>query len=82
MRKLKRSEKNEIASAFSLIMGLGINLIVVTIICLFIGNFLDNFFDTSPLFIIIFFFVAIITSFRNIYVVAMGSINAKDKDNR
>ncbi len=79
MRKLKRSEKNEIASALSLITGLGINLIVVVGICLFLGHNLDKFFNTSPLFMIIFIIIGIITAFRNLYVVAMNSVNTKKK---
>lgn len=68
----------ESAKAWSLILQLGISMIVPILICLFIGVWIDRFFDTSPLFLIIFIILGVGAGFRSIYVLTKDFY--KDKD--
>lgn len=45
----------------------GVELLTPIVVCFFIGLGLDNHFDKSPLFLMIFFILGVITGFWNIY---------------
>ena len=48
-------------------MQAGLELVIAIAVCVAIGYGLDNWLETKPLFIIIFFFVGVIVGFYNIY---------------
>ncbi len=45
----------------------GIELLTPIVVCFFVGMGLDNWLDKSPLFLMIFFVLGVITGFWNIY---------------
>lgn len=45
----------------------GVELLTPIVVCFFIGLGLDNWLDKSPLYLIIFFILGVITGFWNIY---------------
>jgi ATP synthase protein I len=69
--KLKNKEKNDIAKALSMLSQIGILMVVTIFMCFFIGLFIDNKFDTSPIFMIVGIVVGVLTALRNMYVVVM-----------
>lgn len=71
----------EIIKNFSLISQLGISMVVPILMCLFLGIWLDKTFGTEPLFLIIFIILGVLSSFRNMYVLTMSTIE-KDKKKR
>lgn len=79
-RKLKKKDKQKIASAYSLVTQLAINVLVIIFGCFFFGKFLDDVFGTSPLLMLFFLILGILSAFRNIYVLSMRAMNI-DKNN-
>lgn len=73
-KKLNSKDKKNIASTYSLILGLGINMIVIIFGCFFLGRYIDKLFSTEPIFMIIFLILGVLSAFRNLYVMSMGSI--------
>lgn len=73
--KLKKSDKKDIQTAFTLISQIGINIAVTIFISLMIGKFLDEKLGTSPWLLITFIVLGVIASFRNLYVLAMKNFN-------
>jgi F0F1-type ATP synthase assembly protein I len=71
---------NDILKALGLINHIAIAMMVPIIICLFIGVYLDNKFDKSPLFLSIFLVIGIAASFRNLYM--MTKTFSEDKKKR
>lgn len=45
----------------------GVELLTPIVVCFFIGMGLDNWLDKSPLFLMIFFVLGVVTGFWNIY---------------
>lgn len=79
-KKNKKSQENRQAmNAFSLVSQLGLIMFVSIALSLFIGNWLDNTFDTSPIFIMIFIFLGLGTAFRNMYFLVMKPFGNKKK---
>jgi ATP synthase protein I len=59
----------------------GLTLVFATVIGLYIGLKLDQWFGTSPWFTAIFLLLGIIAGFRNLFVYAKRSQNTFDEDN-
>ncbi len=76
-RKLKKKDKRKIASAYSLITQIAINVLVIILGCFFLGKFLDDVFNTSPWLMLLFLILGMLSAFRNIYVTSIRVI----KDN-
>jgi ATP synthase protein I len=48
---------------------MGISMVLALVIAIIVGYYLDKWFQTSPLFFLIFMVLGIIAGFRNIYVI-------------
>jgi ATP synthase protein I len=48
---------------------MGISMVLALVISIAIGYYLDKWFQTSPLFFLIFMVLGIVAGFRNIYVI-------------
>lgn len=70
----KRKERNQTLKYLTLISQFGFNMLVPILICFFLGYFIDQKCHTNFWMIILFFFGAIV-GFRNIYVMATGSVS-------
>lgn len=71
----------------SLISQLGISMVVPILVCVWVGNYLDNKFGKAPLFLFIFIVLGVASSFMNMYKLALrdrkndgGSKKAKGCD--
>ncbi len=73
-KKLSKKDKKNIASAYSLVLGLGLNMVVIIFGCFFVGRLIDVKFGTEPIFMIIFLILGILSAFRNLYVMSMGAM--------
>ena len=67
MPELKKEERNKILRAASLLTQLAIGTIACVGLSIFLGLFLDNRWDTSPVFVLIFVFVGIAGAFKFMY---------------
>lgn len=56
---------------FGLVMQLGLVIVVCILVGLGIGIFLDNFFKTKGVFLVIFLIMGIIAGFKNVYTEVM-----------
>ncbi len=72
-RKLKKKDKRKIASAYTLISQIAINILVIIFGCFFIGRFLDNVLGTSPWLMLIFLILGVLSAFLNMYKIAMSA---------
>ena len=64
MPKLTKEERRRIFRAASLLTQLALGTVACIGLAIFVGLLLDNRFETSPLFILIFVFVGIISAFK------------------
>ena len=48
---------------------MGISMVLALVIAIIVGYYLDKWFQTSPLFFLIFMVLGIVAGFRNIYVI-------------
>ncbi len=62
----------------------GIELMVAMFVGLAVGFFVDKYLETTPLFILIFFFLGVAAGFRNVYKAAqmMGNQSSSDEENQ
>lgn len=60
-------DKRGILVAFALVSQLGFSMIIPIFLCFFVGKFLDDIINVSPLFLIIFIFVGVGAAFRNMF---------------
>ncbi|MCL2189432.1 MAG: AtpZ/AtpI family protein [Defluviitaleaceae bacterium] len=67
MPKMSKEERKRILRAASLLTQLAIGTIACIGLAIFFGLFLDNRFETSPLFVLIFTFIGIISAFKFMY---------------
>lgn len=67
--------------SLTLISQFSINMLVPIFLCSFLGLYLDRKFETSYLFIILFFMGAL-AGFRNVYVLAVKIMNDKESSTR
>ena len=58
---------------------IGLHLVSGIIVGVFVGYYLDKFFNTSPLLTIIFFFLGVITGFYNMYKDVLKYIEKEEK---
>ncbi len=63
MKKKRRSY----LSALGLLSQLGISMIIPILICTFVGIFLDNLTQKSPLWLVIFILLGVGAAFRNMF---------------
>ncbi len=59
---------------------MGITLVASTFIGLFIGIYLDKFFDTKPVLMLVFLIFGIISGFKNMYTAAKRYGDSNDED--
>lgn len=69
-------------NSLSLITQMGILMITPILICLFIGIFLDDTFNKTPLFTIIFLILGTLAAFRNLLHEGTKQIKKNEKDNK
>lgn len=69
-----------IMKSLSLLSQIGFLMAIPIIGCLLFGNFLDGLCNTSPLFLIIFIILGVLSAFRNLYVIALKGTNNRKKD--
>jgi len=70
--KLNKKGKHDIAKAMALYAQLGITMAVCITMPLLIGVWLDNWLDTSPLFLLVFVLIGIVAAIRNMYIMVMN----------
>lgn len=76
--KSNYDDVKEVFKFLPLVSQIGLTIVGSIGISLLIGYYLDKYFQTKPLFLIIFLFVGLISGFYNVYV----SVNKLlDKDN-
>ncbi|QUI20909.1 AtpZ/AtpI family protein [Vallitalea pronyensis] len=71
---------SNIMKSLSLLSQIGFLMAIPIIGCVLFGNFLDGRCDTSPLFLIIFTILGVLSAFRNLYVIAMKGTKNRKKD--
>lgn len=65
-RNLKTNEKSSGMPDYMWLASLGINLVVSSLVGLFIGFYLDKWLNTKPILMFVFFFIGLIAGFRQI----------------
>ncbi|WP_341875804.1 AtpZ/AtpI family protein [Defluviitalea saccharophila] len=71
-------KKAEILALISLISQIGIMMALPIIFCILLGNFLDKWLNTGVLFLIVFSFLGVGAAFRNLFVIALKGIKARN----
>lgn len=72
--------KGSVLENLALISYIGISMMVPIFAGLYIGRWLDNKFNTQPIFLFIFIGMGVIAAFRNLFIVATKDTkNKKDK---
>lgn len=71
---------NEFLRGIALISQLGLNLFVTIFFGLLVGKFLDNKFQSAPIFLIIFLLLAIAAAFRNFFLMTKKYFKRDEKD--
>lgn len=74
------SLKNSVIRAFSLLTQVAIYMLVPIIMCLFLGKWLDEKFNTNVLFLVIFIILGVLSSFRNLYVLVIKQYKPETKE--
>lgn len=72
----KKGSKREFTHFLGIASTVGINFVISTLVGFIIGYFLDEFFDTSPWFTIIFLILGIAAGFKYLFKIAL-----KQRDN-
>ena len=67
MPKLTKKERKEIFRAVSLMTQIAFVMVACVLIGVLIGRFLDNNFETSPLFVLLFSFFGAGAAFKSLY---------------
>ena len=65
---VQKETKNYI-KLLAIVSTMGISMVVALVIAIAIGYYLDKWFQTSPVFFLIFMVLGIVAGFRNIYVI-------------
>lgn len=65
-----------------LITQVGLLMAIPIFLCVFGGIWLDERFGTSPLFLIIFILLGVLSAFRNMYVTIMAQVDHTKKGRR
>lgn len=66
--------------ALSLVTQFGLQMAIPIFLCIFVGNFLDNWLNTGVLFLLIFTVMGVLAAFRNLYVTGMKFAKRDRKD--
>ncbi|MFI3229999.1 MAG: AtpZ/AtpI family protein [bacterium] len=69
----------EISKALSKLTQVAINMIVPILMCLFLGKWLDQKFETGVVFLFIFLVLGIASAFRNLYVFVIKDFSNEQK---
>ncbi|MCL2673842.1 MAG: AtpZ/AtpI family protein [Defluviitaleaceae bacterium] len=72
--KLKPGERSQIMNALSLFTHIGLTMAICIGGCIWFGRFLDNTFDTGPIFILVFALVGIVSAFWTVYKIVIKTI--------
>ncbi len=78
-RRIAKLDRKSVSRAYALLTTLALNIIIIIFGMFFLGNFLDNKFGTTPLFLFICLLLGIGASFRNLYVLSMKSLPTQKK---
>ncbi len=70
--KMDSNDRAKVVSAYTLLTHLAIQVMVIIVMTFFIGKWLDEFFGTAPLFLLVFVFIGMLSAFRSIYVIGMA----------
>lgn len=73
----KKSTGAQIAQMLSLISQLGIMMVVSIFGCFFIGKFIDDKFNTEPIFMLIFLVLGVGGAFMSVYKTLIGYTKRK-----
>jgi ATP synthase protein I len=65
---VQKETKNYI-KLLAIVSTMGISMVLALVIAIAIGYYLDKWFQTSPVFFLIFMVLGIVAGFRNIYVI-------------
>jgi len=66
----------------ALISQVGLLMAIPIFLCIFVGIWLDKYFGTNGVFLIIFILLGVMSSFRNLFKVVLGKIDKDKKDKR
>jgi ATP synthase protein I len=64
-----QEETRKYIKLLALVSTMGISMALAIVIAIAIGYYLDKWFQTSPLFFLIFMILGIVAGFRNIYII-------------
>ena len=64
-----QEETRKYIKLLALVSTMGISMVLAIVIAIAIGYYLDKWFQTSPLFFLIFMILGIVAGFRNIYII-------------
>ncbi|MCT4613165.1 MAG: AtpZ/AtpI family protein [Clostridia bacterium] len=70
---------SKVIKMLGLVSHLGITMIVPIVMCIYIGVYLDEKFNTGAIFLVIFTLLGILAAFRNMYYLVMKMSEDKDK---
>lgn len=70
MNMNKKKENKKILSGLAIYGQLGVSMVMCVVVGFFTGKFLDNFFSTSPVFLIIFIIIGIIASYQTLFKIS------------
>ena len=71
-----KKQNRDVTKALMLVTQLGVNMLVPIFLCLFVGQWMDQKWDTQ-FWTIVFIFVGILTAYRNFYVVIKPMLKGK-----
>ncbi|MBA4393468.1 MAG: hypothetical protein C0407_07930, partial [Desulfobacca sp.] len=63
-----QEETRKYIKLLAIVSTMGISMVLALVIAIAIGYYLDKWFQTSPVFFLIFMVLGIVAGFRNIYV--------------
>lgn len=66
----------------ALISQVGLLMAIPIFLCIFAGIWLDKFFGTNGVFLIIFILLGVMSAFRNLFKVVLGKIDKDKKDKK
>ncbi|MDY0269145.1 AtpZ/AtpI family protein [Trichloromonas sp.] len=75
-------DKHQLFRSLGFLSSVGISMVAATLIGLGMGWWLDQKFDTSPWFTLIFLGFGIVSGFRNIYILTDREIRRSQEENR
>lgn len=64
-----QEETRKYIKLLAMVSTMGLSMVVALVLAIAIGYYLDKWFQTSPVFFLIFMVLGIVAGFRNIYVI-------------